>query len=318
MRVAVVTRLGGPEVLETREIPAPVAQAGEVIINVVAADVLWVETRIRQGGFFDFESEPPYVPGNGVAGTIGSVGVGVDNHWMNRVVVAHTNQRGGYAEQVAVPVEEISSVPEGVDLHAAAALLHDGPTAVALADAAKVGPGMRVLILGASGGLGILSVQLAKARGAHVVAVARDARKLPRVAELGADAVIDAEANDWIPQARATLEGPADVILDNIGGQLGEAAFELIADGGVFSAHGAPSGRFAAIDPAVAQQRGVALRGIEHLQFDPTELKRLTEQLLPRPLPAASDRSSDRYSRLLRLQPRMQRSSAVTCSVRHC
>lgn len=204
---------------------------------------------------------PPYVPGGAVAGRVRAVGHGVDPGWVGRKVVARTGHRGGYAEQALVPA--------------------DGPTALALFEGARIGSGDRVLVVGASGGLGIVSVQLGRARGARVVAVARDERKLERVRELGADAVIDSEAPDWVEQARSALGGEgADVILNNIGGQLGEAAFAVIASGGRFSAHGTPSGEFAAIDPAEAERRAVTVRGIGDLQLTNGDIQRFTEQAL--------------------------------------
>src|SRR5207249_11919326 len=115
-----------------------------------------------------------------------------------------------------------------------------------------------VLVVGASGGLGILSVQLAKAAGARVVAVARDERKLALIRTLGPDDVVDSDPPDWVEKARAALGGTgATVVLDNVGGAVGEAAFALVAPGGRFSAHGTPSGRFAQVDEADAQRRGV-------------------------------------------------------------
>ena len=110
-------------------------------------------------------------------------------------------------------------MPDGLGLREAVALLHDGPTALALVEGTRIGPGDAVLVVGASGGLGIVSVQLARVHGARVVAVARDEHKLARIRELGADTVIDSETPDWVEQARAALGGEgADVILDNIGG----------------------------------------------------------------------------------------------------
>lgn len=282
MQVAVVTRFGAPEVLVTSEAPDPIAGAGEVVIDVAVADVLWVETMIRQGGGGEyFDVTPPYVPGNGVAGRVRAVGDGVDPGWIGREVVAHTGDRGGYAEQVVVRADGLSAVPDEVSLREAAALLHDGPTALALFEGTRVGSGERVLVVGASGGLGIVSVQLARARGARVVAVARDERKLARIRDLGADAVIDSEAPDWVEQVRAALGGEgADVILDNVGGRVGEAAFAVVAPGGRFSAHGTPSGQFATIDPAEAQRRGVTVRGIGDVQLTEADRKRLTKQAL--------------------------------------
>jgi len=282
MQVAMVTQFGGPEVLVTSEEPDPVAGPGEVVIDVVAVDVLWVETMIRSGrGGPYFDVTPPYVPGNAVAGRVRSVGDGVDPGLIGREVVTRTGQRGGYAEQVAVSADGLSAVPNGVSLHDAAALRHAGPTALALLEGTRIGSGDAVLVVGTSGELGIVCVQLACARGARVVAIARDKQKLARIRELGADAVVDSEQPDWVGQARAALGGEgADVILDNVGGAIGEAAFAAIAPGGRFSAHGTFSGRFATIDPTEAARRGVTVRGIQHVQLSPDELQRLTEQAL--------------------------------------
>lgn len=193
-------------------------------------------------------------------------------------MAAHTGNEGGYADQVAVAAQDVSLVPDGLSLTVAAALLHDAPTALALFDVTKVGPHDTVLVVGASGGLGITSVQLARARAARVVAVARGA-KLDRVRELTPDAVIDSGQPDWLSQARAVLPpAGADVVLDNIGGDLGEASFGLVADGGRFSAHGTPSGRFAQVDHAAAGRRGITVTGIQAVQMAKADLKRYTEQ----------------------------------------
>ncbi|MGQ0576899.1 MAG: zinc-binding dehydrogenase [Pseudonocardia sp.] len=281
MWVTRVERFGGPEVLVAAEVPDPVAGPGEAVVDVAAADVLWVETMIRSGhGRPYFTQTPPYVPGGGVAGRVVSVGDGADDGLVGCAVVARTGG-GGYAERVAVPASALLDVPDGLGLPAAAALLADAVTSLALFEGTGIGAGDAVLVVGASGGLGIASVQLARARGARVVAVARDPRKLARVRELGADAVVDSDEPGWAARARAALGGRgADVVLDNVGGDVGEAAFELLVPGGRFSAHGTPSGRFAAVDPAEARRRGVTLRGIADVQLDDGERRRLTAQAL--------------------------------------
>jgi NADPH:quinone reductase len=252
------------------------------VVAVAAADVLWVETMVRRGdGAPYFPQQPPYVPGNAVTGHVRAVGEGVDPRWIGRPVAAETGGTGGYAEQVAVAADGMHAVPDGLGLREAAAVLHDGVTALALFEGLKITADDTVLVVGASGGLGITCVQLATARGARVVAVARDERKLARIRELGAAAVIDSEAPDWVAKARTELGGDgADVVLDNVGGSVGEAAFELVAPGGRFSAHGTPSGRFAAIDPAEAARRGVTLRGIGDVQLSESNFRRLTAQAL--------------------------------------
>ncbi|MGW6926462.1 zinc-binding dehydrogenase [Streptomyces sp. NPDC054950] len=316
MRAAQVKAFGGPEVLTTVELPDPVPGPGEVLIEVAHADTIFVETQVRTGLFRAyFPVEPPYVPGGGVAGTVTAVGAGVDAGWVGRRVTSFVT--GSYAERVTAPVTAPTPVPDGLDLRTAAALVHDGVTAAGLLEHTAVGPGDRVLILGASGGMGTLLVQLARARGARVVAAARGARKSALVRELGADAVVDVSEPDWVERARQALGRPeptraaeagdeattgttaeadattgttaeadaanaaaADVVLDGVGGELGLAAFPLTAEGGRFSAHGAPSGGFAAVDAAEAERRGVTLFGIGDVQFGDAEARRLTAHVL--------------------------------------
>jgi NADPH2:quinone reductase len=276
-----VTRFGGPGVFEIAWRADPVPGPGEVVIDVEVADTLFVETVVRSGGGQDyFPMRPPYVPGNGVGGRVTQAGEGVDRGLLGRRVVAHTGGEGGYADRAAVPAAAASEVPDGLTLTTAAALLHDGPTALALFDITKAGRGDTVLVVGASGGLGVVSVQLGRARAARVVAIARGA-KLDRVRRLGPDAVIDSGQPDWLAQARAALpERGADVVLDNIGGDLGEASFALTADGGRFSGHGTPSGRFAQVDRQAAGSRGITVTGIEAVQMSPGELTRYAGQAL--------------------------------------
>lgn len=283
MRTATVTRFGPPEVLQVQEVPDPTPGRGQVVVDVAAADVLWVETMIRKGdGREHFSFEPPYVPGGGVAGTVSSVGDGVDPQLVGQRVVASVGRSGGgYADRLVADTSVLVPVPDGVDLPVAAALLADAVTAFALAEVTKLTGADTVLVVGASGGLGIVSVQLAKSRGARVVATGRDERKLERIRGLGADAVVDTEEPGWVDEARAALGGSgATVVLDNIGGQLGQAAFELAAPGARFSAHGTPSGEFTAIDPERARARDVALFGIADAQLSPEQIHRFTEQAL--------------------------------------
>ncbi|MFD7444584.1 zinc-binding dehydrogenase [Streptomyces sp. NPDC059909] len=282
MRVAQVIDFGGPDVLVPAEVPDPEAGPGQVVVDVAAVDTIFVETQIRSGWGRDyFPVRPPYVPGGGIAGTVRSVGPGVDESWRGRRVVAAIGFTGGYAERAVAAAESLAPVPDGLPFTDAAALVHDGVTATVLLDATEPEPGERVLITGASGGMGTLLVQLAKARGAYVVGVARGERKTALVRELGADAVVDAAAPGRPERAREALGGAgADVVLDGVGGDLGLAAFALTADGGRFSAHGAPTGGFTAVDPREAEHRGVRLLGIADLQLSPPVHAELATRVL--------------------------------------
>ena len=135
-------------------------------------------------------------------------------------------------------------------------------------------------MLGASGGLGLLLVQLALR--ARVVAVARDTRKLERMRSVAPGAsVVDPERRDWIEQARSRRSGSGRRgLFDNIGSSLGESAIELVADGGHFSAHSTPSGPFSNIDAEQAHRREVTITGIETVQPDPDALRLATDLAL--------------------------------------
>ncbi|MFI6686289.1 zinc-binding dehydrogenase [Streptomyces sp. NPDC050485] len=283
MRVAQVKEFGGPDVLVPVELADPVAGAGEVVVGVDHIDTLFVQTQIRAGAFGEyFDVKPPYVPGGGVSGTVVATGPGVDGDVLaGRRVVAPVDP-GSYASLAVVPVAHLSPVPGGVGLREAAALVHDGVTALALLDNTALKPGETVLITGASGGMGTLLVQLAHALGARVVGVARGPEKTALVRELGADHVIDAADPDWPRHARAELgEAGAELVLDGVGGQIGLAAFPLTADGGRFSAHGAPTGTgFAPVDPDEARRRGITLLGIGDVQLTPERRTALLDRVL--------------------------------------
>jgi len=119
----------------------------------------------------------------------------------------------------------------------------------------------------------LLLVQLAAAAGAQVVGAARGAAKLAAATRAGAAATIDYSVPGWADDLEV------DVVYDGAGGDIGRAAFGAVAPGGRFSAHGAPGG-FAAPDPAVAEERGITVRGIEQVQFNPAEVRRLVARAL--------------------------------------
>ena len=208
MRAVQVEEFGGPEVLLAVELPDPEPRPGEAVIDVTAADVMFLDTLLRSGWGADFfPLRPPYVPGSGVAGTSGG-----------RRVVADTKQDvrgsespvGGYAEIVVVPESELIPVPDGLDNQQAVALLHDGPTLQSLLDALSARPGERVLVMSAAGGAGVLLVQELTRRGVSVVAAARGAAKTDLLHSLGAAEIVDYGVSSWPrPSARWTPSSTA-------------------------------------------------------------------------------------------------------------
>ncbi|GAA3752647.1 NADPH2:quinone reductase [Spinactinospora alkalitolerans] len=294
MRVVQVERFGGPEVLVPGRMPDPVAGPGQAVVGVFAADVMFLDTQIRSGwGGEYFAVSPPYVPGNGVAGRVVSAGEGVDADWIGTDVITETGRRDpgtglsvaptdGYAEQVAVPASGLIRLPDGLGPREAVALLHDGPTALMLAEAARIKPDDRVLVAAAAGGAGGLLVQLARAAGARVIGAARGRRKLDLARELGAEAVVDYSEPGWTDRVRQFTDGHgAEVALDGAGGRLGRSAFDVTARGGRFIAYGASGGEFAGIGPQESQSREVDVTTLFDLpSLDAAGKRRLVEEAL--------------------------------------
>ena len=244
--------------LDVSEVPEPVPGPDEVLIDIDAAHVLWVETAVRRGMGKDwFPLGPPYTPGTGVAGVEMESG---------RRVVAHTGVGGGYAERVAVPRDHVTTLPPEVPSLEAAALVHDATTALALFETLSIGSQDSVLVLGASGGLGLICLQLARQHAKSVIALARDTEKIARIAALGFE-VVDTERADWADQVRDRLPEGADVVLDNVGGPLAQSAVDLLARGGRWSAHGTPGGNFTTIDQSHLSARRQRLIGLDAVQL---------------------------------------------------
>lgn len=278
MRVVEVTKFGGPEVMALRDLPDPVAGSGQVVIDVAAVDVLFLDPRLRAGwGKEWFQLEPPYVPGNGVAGVVRSVGSDVDESWIGRRVLAHTGANGGmtptgaYAEQAVVEVSDVEPVPDPLGLPEALTLLHDGPTVVMALSSANVQTGERVLVNAASGSLGTLLVPMLKAAGAVVIGAARGVRKLEFIREWGADQAVDYSVPGWTDQV-----GEVDVVFDGTGGDIGSAAYALLRPGGRFLAYGSSAGEFPRTDPA---REDVTVVGILEMGKGIDKRAALTEML---------------------------------------
>jgi NADPH:quinone reductase len=159
---------------------------------------------------------------------------------------------------VVAPAAALIDVPDTVELRAATALLADGRTALGLIDLARPGAGDTVLVEAAAGGVGTLLVQLARAAGARVVALAGGERKLAVASDLGADLVIDYSNTRWPSQVREAV-GEADIVFDGVGGGTGLAAFGLLGAGGRFCPFGMASGSFTPLPPQLARERGVTV-----------------------------------------------------------
>lgn len=254
MRAVQATEFGGPEVLMAREVPDPVPAADEVLVEVAAADVMFLDTRLRSGWGADrFPVRPPYIPGGAIAGTVRDVGADVDPAWVGKSVATTTASSGvggglpigGYAELAPAKAQSLIEVPEAF-MTRAVAVVHDGRTALGAFQRAAVQAGDQVLITAAGGGMGTLLIQLAHRAGAEVIAAARGSAKLELANRLGADTVIDYSQDGWAEQVVTATGGSGPrVVFDGAGGALGSAALAVTADGGRFIGYGVAAGDFA-------------------------------------------------------------------------
>jgi putative PIG3 family NAD(P)H quinone oxidoreductase len=219
MRAVVITEPGGPEVLLVREVPDPQPAVDEVIIGVTATAVNRADLLQRQGNYPPPPGASPY-PGMECSGTILALGVGVTG-WQVGDEVCALLAGGGYAEQVAVPVGQLMSVPAGVALVDAAALPEVTCTVWSMVFGPHAGalqPGERLLVHGGTSGIGTMAIQLGHQRGAVVFATAGTARKVAFCLELGAQVAINYRDEVFDARIKAETNGAGvDVILDNMG-----------------------------------------------------------------------------------------------------
>lgn len=234
MKAVYISQPGGPEALEIRNVPAPVPGPGEVLIDVVAAGLNRADVQQRKG-YYPPPAGASEVPGLEVSGRIAGFGPDVAKPFSVGDKVVALLAGGGYAEQVAVPAGQVLRIPDGVDLVTAAALPEVAATVYSnLIMTAQLQPGETVLIHGATGGIGTMAVQLAKAFGAKVATTAGTAEKVSTAtAFLGADIAINYAEEDFDESLRAQNGGRgADVILDVVGAKYLKQNVDALADYG--------------------------------------------------------------------------------------
>ncbi|MFJ4669217.1 NADP-dependent oxidoreductase [Kitasatospora purpeofusca] len=227
MRAVVQKSVGGPEVLEVVETDRPAPRGGEVLVRVHASGVNPVDVAVRSGAY-PLLGEPPFGVGWDISGVVEVAGPGARFKAGDEVFGLPFFPRAatGYAEYVAVPSRQVARKPTALNHVEAAALPLAALTAwQGLVDAAGLSEGQRVLIHRAAGGVGHLAVQIAKAHGAYVIALASEP-KHDFVRGLGADEVIDYRTEGFL-----SAVGQVDVVLDS--SSQGTASLEVLREGGV-------------------------------------------------------------------------------------
>src|SRR3989442_1721186 len=230
MKAIVVHEFGGPEVLKYEDAPRPEPKQNEVLIRVIGAGVNPVDGMVRAGMFAKHSKNAfSMIPGYDVAGIVEKAGAKIDKHKPGDALYAYIGLKegGGYAEYAVATDKEVSPKPKSLSFVEAAAVPLAAETAwQALFDTAKLSAGQTVLIHGGSGGVGGFAIQIAKARGAKVVATASTANQ-GLLKELGADVAID-----YTKQKFEDVAKDVDVVLDSVGKDTLARSYGVIKKGG--------------------------------------------------------------------------------------
>lgn len=236
--------VGAPDVLCCETLPVPQVGAGEVLVRVLSAGVNYADVMRRAGQPYPVPTPLPFNAGSEVAGVVCACGEGVDDRWIGRRVLGGNIMGGGYAQFATLPCAGLFPWPDGLDAHQAGTLLIQGTTAaLALCDSGGLRAGDRVLVLGATGGVGSWMLQLARALGAaQVIGGVGGAAKCRHVNALGAHAAVDYSQPDWPGHVLELTGGRGvDLLLDATTGDLLRQGSECLAEWGRIVVYGTSS-----------------------------------------------------------------------------
>jgi NADPH2:quinone reductase len=283
MKAVLCKELGPPEKLVVEDVPALKAGQGQVVISVKAAGVNFPDTLIIQGKY-QFKPDPPFSPGGEVAGVVKELGEGVTG-WKpgDRVIAGST--WGGFAQEIVAEADRLLRMPERMDFVSGSAfLLTYGTSYHALKDRAQLQPGETLLVLGASGGVGLSAIQIGKAMGARVIAAASSDAKLAVCKQNGADELINYASEDLRARVKAITAGKGvNVVYDPVGGPYSEPALRDMAWNGRFLVVGFAAGEIPKVPLNLALLKGCAIVGVFWGAFtrnEPEHNRRNNEELL--------------------------------------
>jgi len=271
MKAVLCKELGPPERLVVEEVPSPKPGKGQVVVSVKAAGVNFPDTLIIQGKY-QFKPEPPFSPGGEVSGVIKEVGEGVNAFKPgDRVIAAATH--GGFAEEMVAEADKLIAMPDAMEfVPASAFVLTYGTSYHALKDRAHLQPGETLLVLGASGGVGLAAIQIGKAMGAQVIAAASSDAKLQVCRSNGADELVNYSSEDLRSRVKAITAGRGvDVVYDPVGGPYSEPALRDMAWKGRFLVVGFAAGDIPKVPLNLALLKGCSIVGVFWGAFTRTE-----------------------------------------------
>ncbi len=254
MKVIVLRRTGGPEVLAYEDAPDPKPKTGEVLVRVAAIGVNYIDVYHRTGVY---PLSLPVVPGMEAAGTVTAIGDQVEDLKVGDRVAWAMNLRS-YAEQAAVPAARLVRLPDGMEPATAAAAMLQGMTAHYLTRSTfALKSGDTALVHAAAGGVGLLLVQIAKRIGARVIGTVSTEAKAELARQAGADHVILYTRQDFEAEARRITEGRGvEVVYDSVGRDTFARSLGSLAPRGMLVLFGQSSGSVPPFDPALLSQKG--------------------------------------------------------------
>ena len=262
MKAVLCKAYGPPDSLVVEDVPSPVAGPGEVVVSVKTASVNFPDVLIIQNKY-QVKPPLPFSPGSELAGVVKSVGDGVTRWKPGDPVMAITGY-GAFAEDVKVDVNRLLPIPAGMDFVSAAAFgLTYATSEHALCDRGDLKAGETLLVLGASGGVGIAAIEIGKVLGARVIACASTDDKLAVCREHGADDTINYATEDLRERIKAITGGKgADVVYDPVGGTYTELALRSIAWRGRLLVVGFAAGDIPKIPLNLTLLKGCAIIGV--------------------------------------------------------
>lgn len=280
MRAVVVGEFGPIDAaLKLGELPKPVPKPNEVLVEVRATAANFVDLLVI-GGKYQFLPERPFAPGKLPSGVVVEVGSEVKNLTVGDRVITMA-EHGGYAAYVVAPATHCYRLPDTMSFEQAAAmsLVYD-TSWFALRDRGRIQPGETVLVLGATGGVGLAAIQLAKAMGAKVLAGVSSASKSDIVRDAGADEIIDLSRPDLLDSLReqvyaVTEKRGADIVLDPLGGDIFDAALRAVAWRGRVVVIGFAAGRIPTVKVNYLMLKNMEVSGLQVSDYR----KRMPDQM---------------------------------------
>jgi NADPH2:quinone reductase len=255
VRAVVVEEAGGPQVLKAQEWPDPEPGPGEVLVQIAAGGVNFIDAYKRMG---KYPMQFPYVAGSEAAGTVRAVGEGVEDVAIGDRVAWAMVDGTGYAELAAVPADRVVPVPDGVELETAAASMLQGMTAHYLVSSTfPAREGHTALVHAAAGGMGLLLCQMLSRKGVRVIGTTSTDEKERLAREVGAHEVVRYTEADLVAEVRRLTDGRGvDVVYDGVGKDTFDAGLELLVPRGYMVLFGAASGPVPPVDPQTLNTQG--------------------------------------------------------------